>query len=108
VTPVNKKLELEISENYLQIKEDDWLCFAAFLSVQHHRLSGPVPNPDLIVNIFIFVQLFVKHFCLSACILIVVFCIFSFSFFECDNSLVSYIMSPQLVQRYLTCCLDRR
>jgi hypothetical protein len=43
-------------------------------------VSARVQNPDFIID-RLTVQLFLKHFCFSDYILIVVLCVFSFTFF---------------------------
>jgi hypothetical protein len=82
-------------ENYRQIKEDDGISFAAFIflySVTDY-VTARVSNPDYITDLLT-VQLFLKHFCFSACILIVVFCIF---LLHSLNMIIhmSYVMSCQ-------------
>jgi len=68
-------------------------------------VTARVPNPDYIIDLLT-VQLFLKHFCFYACIVIVVFCIFSFTFFEYDNSHV--LRHVQSVQKYLVFYFGQR
>jgi len=76
-----------------------------FLCSVTDYVSARVPNPDCIIGLLT-VQLFLKHFCFSACILIVVFCIFSFTFFDYDNShFLHHVLS---VQKYLVFSFGQR